>query len=196
MTGYHYANYTFKYPKLTCVAKNPQDQCGFFGCNFMAVSDINLFGFEKVTFDRQMCYFRSEVKIVIENCKIVEFKYMDFCEGKPSLRITGADRININMIFGTRNMVFQTQTCDSLDIWDSSLSFDTSKINVKQLFLMGSQIGFAKLDLTGVSKKLSIASTNVFDVESMVLGQGINLYIDSCYGAREKLEPVIRYQGR
>ncbi len=196
MAWYNYQTYTFKYQNLTRTAKNPRDLCIFKDCDFRAISNIRLSGFEKVVFEGWRQFFRPGADIEIKDCKTIEFMQADFYEDEISLRITGADSIKMVEVAHLKSMNIQIENSDKFILRDSVLCFNTSNINVKQLWLSGSQIDFKELDLTGVSEKLCVTSANVFDVQQMLIRPGIELFLDSGYRAKEKLQSVTRYQGR
>jgi hypothetical protein len=95
-----------------------------------------------------------------------------------------------------KSMNIQIENSNNFILRDSTLCFNTSNINVKYLWLGGSQIDFKELDLTGVSEKLAVTSANVFDVQQMLIRPGIKLVIETCSQDKQKLQSVIRYQGR
>lgn len=196
MNGYRYIEYKFKYQNLTCNAENSENLCIFNNCDFRAINNIILSGFEKVVFDGYSQFFRHGVSIEIKNCKNFEFKKADFYNNKISLRITGADSIKMESVDHLKSMNIQIENSNKFILRDSVLCFYTSNINVKNLCLSGSQIDFKELDLTGVSEKLEITSANVFGVQQMLIRPDIKLLIASGYQAEEKLRSVIRYQGR
>ena len=196
MVRYNYKNYKFKYQNLTCNAENSKDLCIFNNCDFRAINNIILSGFEKVVFDGYSQLFRPGVSIEIKDCKNFEFKKADFYNKKISLRITGADSIKMETVEHLKSMNIQIENSNKFILRDSVLCFYTSNINVKYLWLSGSQIDFKELDLTGVSEKLEITSANVFGVEQMLIRPDVKLLIASGYQAEEKLRSVIRYQGR
>ena len=196
MAWYNYQTYTFKYENLTRNAENPHDLCIFKDCDFRAISNIRLSGFEKVVFDGYLQSFRPEVGIEIKDCKNVEFRKADFYDNKISLRITGAGSIKMEKVCHLKSMNIQIENSNKFILRDSTLCFNTSKINVKCLWLGRSQIDFKELDLTGVSEKLGVTSANVFDVQQMLIRPGIELFIETCSQDKQKLQSVIRYQGR
>lgn len=196
MNGYSYIEHTFKYPKLTRTAKNPRDLCIFMDCDFRAISNIRLSGFEKVVFEGWRQFFRPGVRIEIKDCKNFEFRKADFYDNEISLHITGADSIKMMEVAHLRSMNIQIENSDNFILRNSTLCFNTSNINVKYLWLGGSQIDLKELDLTGVSEKLAVTSANVFDVQQMLIRPGIKLVIETCSQDKQKLQSVIRYQGR
>lgn len=196
MAWYNYQTYTFKYQDLTLNAENSEDSCIFKDCDFRAISNIRLSGFEKVVFDGYLQFFRPGVRIEIKNCKNFEFRKADFYDNKISLRITGADSIKMVEVAHLKSMNIQIENSDKFILRDSTLCFNTSNINVKYLKLGHSQIDFKELDLTGVSEKLDITIANVFDVQQMLIRPGIELFIKTCSQDKQKLQSVIRYQCR
>jgi len=196
-----YKDYTFQYPKLTRTAKAPTDKITFTNCDFCAVDNIKLSGFATVDFNGYRTFFRKPTKIEINNCKKVTFDKIsfsiDFSAKETTLIINGADIVWFEYLDTTKDMNLQTQNCGVIQYDVSSLNFDTSKMNTKEFVLGGSQVSsLKKLDLTGVTEKLQIYTTNVFDLQEMLIRPQVELYIDSVYDTKRILQPITRFQER
>ena len=194
-----YKDYTFKYPKLTRISKGATDEITFSNCDFQAVDNIKLSGFATVDFDGYRTFFRKPIKIEINNCKKVTFDKISFGIGfsakETTLIISDANIVQFRYLDTTKDMNLQTQNCGIIRYDISSLNFDTSKMNAKEFVLRGSQISSLKtLDLTGVTEKLKIYTTNVFDLQEMLIRPQVMLYIDECYDTKKILQPITRFQ--
>ena len=109
--------------------------------------------------------------------------------------IIGANKISFSEVYGTSGLVVSTRESNVLRYSRSVLGFDTSKIQVVDFDISGTQISNQEiLNMKGVSRSLLISGNQLFGVQKILVNGNTIVkenYPCSIIGTTKKLTDII-----
>ena len=109
--------------------------------------------------------------------------------------IIGANKISFSEVYGTSGLVVSTRESNVLRYSRSVLGFDTSKIQVVDFDISGTQISNQEiLNMKGVSRSLLISGNQLFGVQKILVNGNTIVkenHPSSIIGTTKKLTDII-----